>query len=77
MAVLVILMYLLGSRSVPLFRSVEGLGNNFPKGVRIAEGVLVALFAGAALYYGIPTMRLYMLPCAVMLGLLYIYPIKK
>ena len=70
LVILLLLMYLAGTRSVPQFRSVEGLGNNFPKGLRIAEGVLVALFAGAALYYGIPTMRLYMLPCAVMLGLL-------
>ena len=70
LSVLVILMYLLGSRSVPLFRSVEGLGNGFPKGLRIAEGVLVALFTGAALYFAVGSMRLYMVPPAILLGLL-------
>ena len=70
LVLLVILMYLLGSRSVPLFRSFEGLGNNFPKGLRIAEGILIALFAGAALYFGIQTMRLYLVPAAILLGLL-------
>ena len=70
LVVLVILMYLLGSRSVPLFRSAEGLGNSFPKGLRITEGILVALFAGAALYFGLKTMRLYMVPPAILLALL-------
>lgn len=70
LAVLVILMYLLGSRSVPVFRSVEILGNSFPKGLRIIEGILVALFAGVAIYFGIKTMRLYMIPPAILLALL-------
>lgn len=70
LVVLVILMYLLGSRSVPLFRSAEGLGNSFPKGLCITEGILVALFAGAALYFGLKTMRLYMIPPAILLALL-------
>lgn len=70
LVLLVILMYFLGSRSVPLFRSVEGLGGGFPKGLRIAEGVLVALFAGAALYFAVKTMRLYLVPPAILLGLL-------
>lgn len=70
LVLLVALMYLLGSRSIPLFRSAEGLGNNFPKGLRIAEGILVALFAGIALFYGIRTMRLYLLPVGILLALL-------
>lgn len=70
LAVLVILMYLLGSRSVPVFRSVEILGNSFPKELRIIEGILVALFAGVAIYFGIKTMRLYMIPPAILLALL-------
>lgn len=70
LVLLVVLMYLLGSRGVPLFRSAEGLGNSFPKGLRIAEGILVALFAGVALFYGIKTMRLYLLPAGILLALL-------
>ena len=67
---LVLLVYLLGSRSVPLFRSVEGLGSGFPKGLRIAEGLLVALFAAAALYVAWYTMRWYLLPVGILLALL-------
>jgi len=70
LVLLVILMYLLGSRSVSLFRSFEGIGSTFPKGLRIAEGLLVALFAGAALYFGIKTMRFYLVPPAILLALL-------
>lgn len=70
LVLLVALMYLLGSRSIPLFRTLEGLGNGFPKGLRIAEGILVALFAGAALFYAIRTMRLYLLPASILLALL-------
>lgn len=70
LVVLVILMYILGSRSVPLFRSFEGLGNDFPKGLRIAEGVLVALFAGVSVYFAARTMRLYLVPPAILLALL-------
>ena len=70
LVLLVVLMYLLGSRSVPLLRSVEGTGSGFPKGLRIAEGILVALFAAAALYFGARTLRLYMVPPAILLGLL-------
>ena len=70
LVLLVGLMYLLGSRSVPRFRAAEGLGNSFPKGLRIAEGILVALLAGVALYYGIRTMCLYLLPAGILLGLL-------
>lgn len=67
---LVLLMYILGSRSVPVFRSVEGLGKDFPKGVRIVEGLLVALFAGAAAYVAWHTVRWYLLPIGVFLALL-------
>ena len=67
---LVLLMYILGSRCVPLFRSVEGLGKDFPKGLRIAEGILVALFAGAATYVAWHTMRWYLLPVGILLALL-------
>ena len=70
LVLLVILTYLLGSRSVPLFRSVEGLGSGFPKGLRIAEGLLVALFAGAAVYFAWKTMRWYLLPAGILLALL-------
>lgn len=68
--VLVLLMYFLGSRSVPLVRAAEGLGNNFPRGIRIAEGLLVAIFAGAALYFALKTMRWYLPPAAILLALL-------
>ena len=68
--VLVLLMYFLGSRSVPLVRAAEGLGNNFPRGIRIAEGLLVAIFAGAALYFALKTMRWYLLPAGILLALL-------
>ena len=70
LVLLVILTYLLGSRCVPLFRSVEGLGSGFPKGLRIAEGLLVALFAGAAVYFAWKTMRWYLLPAGILLALL-------
>lgn len=67
---LVLLMYFLGSRSIPLVRTAEGLGNNFPRGIRIAEGLLVALFAGVAVYFAIRTMRWYLPPVAILLALL-------
>lgn len=67
---LVLLMYILGSRAVPSVRSAEGIGKGFPRGLRIAEGVLVALFAGAALYVAYNTMRWYLLPAGVLLALL-------
>ena len=67
---LVLLMYLLGSRCVPLVRSVEGLGSGFPRGLRIAEGLLVAVFAGAALYFAYRTNRWYLPPVAILLALL-------
>ncbi len=67
---LVLLMYLLGSRSIPLVRSVEGLGNAFPKGLRIAEGILVALFAAATAYVAWKTRRWYLPPAGILLALL-------
>jgi len=67
---LVLLMYFLGSRCVPLVRSVEALGNGYPRGIRIAEGLLVAFFSGAALYFAWHTMRWYLLPVGVLLALL-------
>lgn len=70
LVLLVILLYLLGSRSVPLFRSLEGLGSGFPKGLRIVEGLLVALFAGAAAYFAWKTQRWYLVPAGILLALL-------
>ena len=67
---LVLLTYLLGSRCVPLVRSVEGLKDGIPRGLRIAEGILVALFAGAAVYVAWKTQRWYLLPAGILLGLL-------
>ena len=67
---LVLLMYILGSRAVPSVRSAEGLGKGFPRGLRILEGVLVAVFAGAALYFAWHTMRWYLVPAAILLALL-------
>ncbi|NLZ18806.1 MAG: hypothetical protein GXY24_00840 [Bacteroidales bacterium] len=67
---LVLLMYFLGSRCVPLVRSVEALGNGCPRGIRIAEGLLVAFFSGAAVYFAWHTMRWYLLPAGILLALL-------
>lgn|GEM_PF-3729158 len=70
LVLLVLLTYFLGSRSVPLFRSLEGLGNGFPKGLRIAEGLLVALFAGVAAFFAWKTLRWYLVPAGILLALL-------
>lgn len=70
LVLLVILTYFLGSRSVPLFRSLEGLGNGVPKGLRIAEGLLVALLAGVAVFFAWKTLRWYLLPAGILLALL-------
>lgn len=67
---LVLLMYILGSRCIPPVRTAEGLGKGFPRGLRIAEGVLVAVFAGAALYVAWHTMRWYLIPAGILLALL-------
>ena len=67
---LVLLMYILGSRCIPPTRTAEGLGKGFPRGLRIAEGVLVALFAGVALYFAWRTMRWYLIPAGILLALL-------
>ncbi len=67
---LVLLLYILGSRCVPSVRSAEGIGNAFPKGLRIAEGLLVALFAGAAAYFAWKTRRWYLVPAGILLALL-------
>ena len=66
---LLVLMYLLGSRGVQRIREVEGIGG-IPRGIRLAEGFLVALFAAAVLLPALRTMRLYLLPLAVLLALL-------
>lgn len=66
---LLVLMYLLGSRGVQRIREVEGIGG-IPRGVRLAEGFLVALFAATVLLPALRTMRLYLFPLAVLLALL-------
>lgn len=63
-------MYLLGSRAVPPVRDVEGSGKALSRGLRIFEGVLVALFCAAVVLPVWKGLRLYLLPLAVLLALL-------
>jgi len=69
-AVLVLVQYILGSRAVPLVRTVEGSEDKIPSSLRIFEGVMVAVFCGIVILPVYKTLRVYLLPLAVLLALL-------